>query len=53
VVVIAFKGPPLDVDWKDVKFRAIQLEKVYKLPTKAWIPGLRSNNVGQEYRLGI
>jgi spermidine synthase len=53
VVVIAFKGPHLEVDWKDVKARAEHLEKKYKLPTKAWVPGLRSENARQEKRLSI
>jgi spermidine synthase len=53
VVVIAFKGPHLEVDWKDVKARAEHLEKKYKLPTKAWVPGLRSENMGQEFKLSI
>ena len=53
VVVIAFKGPPLEVDWKDVKGRAEFLEKKYRLPTKSWIPGLRSENARQESYLSI
>jgi spermidine synthase len=53
VVVIAFKGPHLEVDWKDVKARAEHLEKKYKLPTKAWVPGLRSENARQENYLSI
>ena len=53
VVVIAFKGPHLEVDWKDVKARAEYLEKKYKLPTKAWVPGLRSENARHENYLSI
>ena len=53
VVVMAFKGPHLEVDWKDVKARAEFLEKKYKLPTKAWVPGLRSENARQENYLSI
>ena len=53
VVVIAFKGPHLEVDWKGVKARAEHLEKKYKLPTKAWLPGLRSENARQENYLSI
>jgi len=53
VVVIAFKGPSLEVDWQDVKGRAEFLEKKYRLPTKSWVPGLRSENVGQESFLAI
>ncbi len=53
VVVIAFKGPHLEVDWKDVKARAEYIEKKYQLPTKAWVPGLRSENARQESYLSI
>jgi spermidine synthase len=53
VVVLAFKGPHLEVDWKDVKARAEYLDKKYKLPTKAWVPGLRSENARQENYLSI
>jgi spermidine synthase len=53
VVVLAFKGPHLEVDWKGVKARADYLEKKYKLPTKAWVPGLRSENARQESYLSI
>ena len=53
VVVLAFKGPDLDVDWKMVQSRAGFLEKTYGLPTKSWIPGLRSENARQENYLSI
>jgi spermidine synthase len=53
VVVLAFKGPHLEVNWKEVKARAEYLEKKYKLPTKAWVPGLRSENARQEFKLSI
>jgi spermidine synthase len=53
VVVIALKGPHLEVEWKEVKARAEYLEKKYGLPTKAWVPGLRSENVGQESFMDI
>ena len=53
VVAMAFKGPHLEVDWKDVKARAEYLEKKYKLPTKAWVPGMRSENARQENYLSI
>jgi len=53
VVVIAFKGPHLEVDWKHIKVRAEYLEKKYKLPTKSWVPGLRSENARQENYLSI
>ena len=53
VVVIAFKGPTLDVDWKDVKGRAEFLERKYGLPTKAWVPGLRSENARQNSYMSI
>ena len=53
VVVMAFKGPHLEVNWKEVKARAEYLQKKYKLPTKAWVPGLRSENARQENYLYI
>ena len=53
VVVIAFKGPSLEVDWKTVQGRASFLEKTYGLPTKSWVPGLRSENARQENYLVI
>jgi spermidine synthase len=53
MVVLAFKGPHLEVHWKDVKARAEYLEKKYKLPTKTWVPGLRSENARQENYLSI
>jgi len=53
VVAIAFKGPQLEVNWKDVKARAEHLEKKHQLPTKAWVAGLRSENARQESCLSI
>jgi spermidine synthase len=53
VVAMAFKGPHLEVDWKDIKARAEYLEKKYKLPTKAWVPGLKTENAHQEKHLSI
>jgi hypothetical protein len=50
---MAFKGPHLEINWKDVKARAEYLEKKHKLPTKAWVPGLRSENANQENYLSI
>ncbi len=53
VVVLAFKGPHLEVDWHEVKARAEYLEKKFHLPTRAWVPGLRSENARQENLLSI
>ena len=53
VVVIAFKGPTLDVDWKYVKGRAEFLERKYDLPTKSWVQGLRSENARQNSHMSI
>jgi spermidine synthase len=53
VVAMAFKGPHLEINWKDVKARAEHLEKKYKLPTKTWVLGLRSENANQENYLSI
>ena len=53
VVVLAFKGPYLEVEWNTVKSRAIYLQKQYGLPTQSWVSGLRSENARQEIRLSI
>jgi spermidine synthase len=53
IVVIAFKGPHLEVDWQEVKARAVYLEKKYGLPTKGWVPALKSKNARQEDFLSI
>jgi len=53
VVVIAFKGPHLEVEWKDIKVRAEFLESKYGLPTKSWVPGLRSENARQHSYVSI
>ncbi len=53
VVVMAFKGPHLEIDWKSVQGRAAFLEKTYGLPTKTWVPGLRSENARQDIHLSI
>lgn len=37
LVVLAFKGPPLSVDWAAVSERAERLRTVYRLPAHDWV----------------
>lgn len=41
VVVLAFKGPPIDVDWTALEARAAQLERSLGLETRAWVAALK------------
>ena len=53
VVAIAFKGPPLEAQWQDVKKRAQLLEEQTDLPTRSWVKGLSQANARQEAQLRI
>jgi len=53
VVAIAFKGPPLEAQWQDVKKRAQLLEEQTDLPTRSWVKGLSQANVRQVAHLRI
>lgn len=53
VVAIAFKGPKLDVEWKDVAKRAKLIMDKTGLPTNTWAQGLSRANARQESRLNI
>ncbi len=35
-IVLAFKGPPINVPWEDLYERAQQVETQYKLPARKW-----------------
>jgi hypothetical protein len=35
-IVLAFKGPPINVPWADLYERAQQVEKQYQLPARKW-----------------
>ena len=53
VVAIAFKGPQLNVEWKEVSRRAKLINEKTGLPTKQWVRGLSSENAHQENKLCI
>jgi spermidine synthase len=40
VVLLAFKGPPMQVDWQVLRRRARELDRV-GLPARAWFEALR------------
>jgi spermidine synthase len=39
-IVLAFKGPPLEVSWADLCERAEQIEKQYQLPARKWVKSM-------------
>ena len=53
VVAMAFKGPILEVEWKDVAKRAKLIMDKTGLPTNTWAPGLSRANARQESKLSI
>ena len=53
IIVIAFKGPKIDLNWATLASRAMELEKRYGLPAKLWPKKLREANWGQEQKLVI
>jgi spermidine synthase len=53
VVAMAFKGPKLAVEWKDVAKRAKLIMNQTGLPTKDWVAGLSRANARQESKLSI
>ena len=53
VVAMAFKGPKLEVEWKDVAKRAKLIMDKTGLPTSTWAPGLSRANARQENNLSI
>ncbi len=53
VVAIAFKGPRLEVEWKEISKRAKIIQEKTGLPTLAWTSGLKSENARQEFKLSI
>ena len=53
VVAMAFKGPKLEVEWKDVAKRAKLIMDKTGLPTNTWAPGLSRANARQENKLSI
>ena len=53
VVAMAFKGPPLHVEWADVIKRAKVIQTKTNLDTSRWAVGLRLENARQEQALHI
>ena len=53
VVAIAFKGPSLEAEWKDVSKRARLILEKTGLPTNKWVSGISRVNARQENKLAI
>jgi len=53
VVAIAFKGPKLMAEWKDVSKRAKLIMEKTGLPTNNWVSGISRENARQENKLSI
>ena len=53
VVAIAFKGPKLMAEWKDVSKRAKLIMEKTGLPTNKWVSGISRENTRQESKLSI
>jgi hypothetical protein len=52
-VAMAFKGPPLCVEWSDIAKRAKLIQEKTSLATASWASGLRHANARQENALNI
>lgn len=53
VVAIAFKGPRLEVEWREVSKRAKLILEKTDLPTNKWVSGIARENARQESKLSI
>lgn len=53
VVAIAFKGPRLEAEWKEVSKRAKLILEKTGLPTNKWVSGISRENARQESKLSI
>ena len=53
IVAIAFKGPKLEAEWKDVSKRAKLILEKTGLPTNNWVSGISRENARQENKLSI
>ncbi len=53
VVAIAFKGPKLEAQWRDVSKRAKVILDKTGLATNKWVSGLANENARQEGKLSI
>ena len=53
VVAVAFKGPKLEAEWRDVSKRAKLILEKTGLPTNKWVSGISRENARQESKLSI
>ena len=53
VVAIAFKGPKLEVQWREVSKRAKVILEKTGLATNSWAADLNRENARQETKLAI
>jgi spermidine synthase len=53
VIVIAFKGPHLEISWDLLKQRAKTIQKECKVPTSKWVKQLMKSNVQPKKVLSI
>ena len=53
VIAIAFKGPPLEINWKELDKRAQFIKEKWGLKTKKWVKQLKQNNVQPRDKLVI
>ena len=53
VIALAFKGPAIDISWKDLETRAKYIKKQWGLKTKKWVKQLKQNNLQAEKKLII
>lgn len=53
VVAIAFKGPRLEVEWREVSKRAKLILEKTGLPTNKWVSGISRENARQDLKLSI
>lgn len=51
LVVLAFAGPPLAVQWRALEARATALRRATKLPANDWVAALRRAHPGDELRI--
>ncbi len=48
-IVLGFVGPPIDVPYKVLYERALEIEAAFRLPARKWIIGIRAENGDSEY----
>jgi spermidine synthase len=53
IIALAFNGPPIDVSWGTLEWRAEVVENASMLPARDWVKKLRAANARQDERLVI